>query len=153
MPCQLGVGVKCAGELLSRGLNMSLQAHPSHILVSPDFTIEKFKTAMRTVPEASMAVVSADASLMEDYEDEEEVEDEQDLQAVHSPRSSNQHTHIHTHTYTHAHTPAHPPTHARTHAAKKLGGDVQRTFMSVASISMGIWWVYPVLFCLRRWKT
>ena len=52
------------------GLSVRLEGDPA--LVSPDFTIEKFKTATRTVPEASMAVVSADASLMEDYEAEEE---------------------------------------------------------------------------------
>ncbi len=47
-------------------------------LVSPDFSMEKFKTATRTVPEASAPVVSATASLMDlvDSEDEDESEDE-----------------------------------------------------------------------------
>ncbi|WP_171207550.1 MULTISPECIES: ribonuclease E/G [unclassified Ruegeria] len=47
-------------------------------LVSPDFSMEKFKTASRIVPEATAPVISADASLMDaiDTSDEEEaVED------------------------------------------------------------------------------
>ena len=45
-------------------------------LVSPDFSMEKFKTASRIVPEATAPVVSVDASLMDlvDSTDEEEVE-------------------------------------------------------------------------------
>ncbi|WP_171211537.1 Rne/Rng family ribonuclease [Ruegeria sp. HKCCA5426] len=47
-------------------------------LVSPDFSLEKFKTASRIVPEASAPVVSVDATLMDlvDASDEEQVEDE-----------------------------------------------------------------------------
>ncbi|WP_353472428.1 Rne/Rng family ribonuclease [Salipiger sp. H15] len=49
-------------------------------LVSPDFTMEKFKTATRNVPEVVTPVVSATASLMdqvdEDYPGEEEDEEE-----------------------------------------------------------------------------
>ncbi len=47
-------------------------------LVSPDFSMEKFKTASRIVPEATAPVVSVDASLMDmvDSSDEEEVEDD-----------------------------------------------------------------------------
>ncbi len=49
-------------------------------LVSPDFSMEKFKTASRIVPEATAPVVSANASLMDlvdaSDEDEAEVEDE-----------------------------------------------------------------------------
>lgn len=43
-------------------------------LVSPDFSLEKFKTASRVVPEATAPVVSVDASLMDmvDATDEEE---------------------------------------------------------------------------------
>ena len=44
-------------------------------LVSPNFTIEKFKTATRHVPEPSQAVVSANAALMEDLDEEEIVEE------------------------------------------------------------------------------
>ncbi len=45
-------------------------------LVSPDFSMEKFKTASRIVPEATAPVVSVDASLMDQVdaaEDEEEI--------------------------------------------------------------------------------
>jgi len=47
-------------------------------LVSPDFSMEKFKTASRIVPEPASPVVSVDASLMDlvDASDEEEVEEE-----------------------------------------------------------------------------
>ncbi len=47
-------------------------------LVSPDFSMEKFKTASRIVPEATAPVVSVDASLMDmvDATEEEEVEAE-----------------------------------------------------------------------------
>lgn len=47
-------------------------------LVSPDFSMEKFKTASRIVPEATAPVVSVDASLMDlvDSSDEEVAEDE-----------------------------------------------------------------------------
>ncbi|MES0861298.1 Rne/Rng family ribonuclease [Ruegeria sp. SCPT10] len=47
-------------------------------LVSPDFSMEKFKTASRIVPEATAPVVSVDASLMDmvDETDGDEVEDE-----------------------------------------------------------------------------
>ncbi len=47
-------------------------------LVSPEFSMEKFKTASRIVPEATAPVVSVDASLMDlvDSSDEEEAEEE-----------------------------------------------------------------------------
>lgn len=52
-------------------------------LVSPDFSMEKFKTASRVVPEATAPVVSVDASLMDmiDASEEEEVEEETTVQA------------------------------------------------------------------------
>ncbi|WP_243612885.1 Rne/Rng family ribonuclease [Shimia aestuarii] len=43
-------------------------------LVSPDFSLEKFKTATRSVSEASAPVVSADAALMSEIDSEEEAE-------------------------------------------------------------------------------
>ncbi|MCR9157713.1 MAG: Rne/Rng family ribonuclease [Rhodobacteraceae bacterium] len=46
-------------------------------LVSPDFTMEKFKTATRVVPEAPIHVVSVDTSLM-DQVDEDAAEHEED---------------------------------------------------------------------------
>jgi ribonuclease E len=39
-------------------LSVRIEAHPH--LISPDFEIEKFKTATRVVPEASMPVISAE---------------------------------------------------------------------------------------------
>ncbi len=47
-------------------------------LVSPDFSLEKFKTASRIVPEATAPVVSVDASLMDlvDATDEDQPEEE-----------------------------------------------------------------------------
>jgi len=33
-------------------------------------------------------------------------------------------------------------------SAQKLGGAVHSKFMTVARVSMGIWWVYPLLFAL-----
>ncbi len=52
-------------------------------LVSPDFSMEKFKTASRIVPEATAPVVSVDASLMDlvDSSDEEEAEEDTPVQA------------------------------------------------------------------------
>ncbi len=51
-------------------------------LVSPDFSMEKFKTASRVVPEATAPVVSVDASLMDLVDaDEEEVDVEETVQA------------------------------------------------------------------------
>ncbi len=47
-------------------------------LVSPDFSLEKFKTASRIVPEASAPVVSVDASLMDLVDADEDVQVEED---------------------------------------------------------------------------
>ncbi|PFG62870.1 ribonuclease E [Thioclava sp. ES.031] len=59
------------------GMSVRIEAAPE--LVSPDFTIEKFKTATRNVAEVDSPVVSASASLMaeiDDAEDEAETEAE-----------------------------------------------------------------------------
>ena len=48
------------------GLSVRVEGDPS--LVSPDFTLEKFKTATRAVPEQVARVVSADSSLMDDVD-------------------------------------------------------------------------------------
>ena len=56
---------------------MSVRIEGDVHLVSPDFTIEKFKTATRVVPEAPLHVVSVDTSLM-DQVDEDAAEDEED---------------------------------------------------------------------------
>ncbi|MEM1234145.1 MAG: ribonuclease E/G [Pseudomonadota bacterium] len=50
------------------GLSVRIEADP--FLVSPDFAIEKFKTASRIVPDAP--VVTGDASLMEDWDEADE---------------------------------------------------------------------------------
>ncbi|WP_306114527.1 MULTISPECIES: ribonuclease E/G [unclassified Roseovarius] len=57
------------------GLSVRIEGDP--MLISPDFALEKFKTATRKVPEASDAVVSVDSSLMDDIDEEAEaVQDE-----------------------------------------------------------------------------
>jgi len=51
------------------GLSVRIEADPH--LVSPDFTIEKFKTATRVVPESEAPVVSGDISIMDEIDDAE----------------------------------------------------------------------------------
>ena len=62
------------------GLSVRVEADPA--LISPDFSLEKLKTATRVVPEPTESVVSADSSLMdaidEDIEDAEIVEETQE---------------------------------------------------------------------------
>ncbi|MBV0911753.1 Rne/Rng family ribonuclease [Anianabacter salinae] len=62
------------------GMAVRIEADPS--LVAPDFSIEKFKTATRPVPEVTH-VISADAALMSDPEDDDEdiVETEDEAEA------------------------------------------------------------------------
>ncbi len=52
------------------GMAVRIEADP--MLISPDFSMERFKTATRVVPEVSATVISASADLMEDYEEEED---------------------------------------------------------------------------------
>nr|WP_207471724.1 ribonuclease E/G [Paracoccus fontiphilus] len=59
-----------AGIEARYGLSVRLEADPS--LISPDFAIEKFKTATRNVPEVSAPVLSVDADLMAQIDDEDE---------------------------------------------------------------------------------
>ncbi len=56
------------------GLSVRVEADP--FLISPDFSIEKFKTATRKVPEATAEVVSVDAALMSEIDNAEEVVEE-----------------------------------------------------------------------------
>ena len=58
---------------------MSVRIEGDVHLVSPDFTMEKFKTATRVVPEPVLHVVSANSSLM-DQVDEDSVEDEDEFE-------------------------------------------------------------------------
>ncbi|WP_294607011.1 Rne/Rng family ribonuclease [uncultured Roseovarius sp.] len=60
-----------AGIETRYGLSVRIEGDPT--LVSPDFTLEKFKTATRAVPEMVVPqFVSANSSLMEDLEEEVE---------------------------------------------------------------------------------
>lgn len=59
-----------AGIEARYGLSVRLEADPA--LISPDFAIEKFKTATRNVPEVSASVLSVDAELMAQIDDEDE---------------------------------------------------------------------------------
>ena len=73
------------------GMSVRIEADPK--LVSPDYSIEKFKTATRMVPVASSSVISGDASFMGAAVDEDEdqdipdedVEDEEDEVATPVP--------------------------------------------------------------------
>ncbi|MFK7868838.1 MAG: ribonuclease E/G [Roseobacter sp.] len=57
------------------GLAVRIEGDP--MLVSPDFSLEKFKTATRVVPASALHVVSVDTSLMDQVDaDEDEVADE-----------------------------------------------------------------------------
>jgi ribonuclease E len=66
---------------------MSVRIEGDMHLVSPDFSMEKFKTATRVVPEATAPVVSVDTSLM-DQVDDDSGEDEEDTQAVATSEAS-----------------------------------------------------------------
>ncbi len=59
-----------AGIEARYGLSVRLEADPS--LISPDFALEKFKTATRNVSEVSASVLSVDADLMAQIDDEDE---------------------------------------------------------------------------------
>ncbi|WP_320179560.1 Rne/Rng family ribonuclease [Roseovarius pacificus] len=58
------------------GLSVRIEGDP--MLISPDFALEKFKTATRSVPEVAAPVVSVDSSLMDAIEDEA-TEDQDDM--------------------------------------------------------------------------
>ena len=60
------------------GLSVRVEGDP--MLISPDFSLEKFKTATRIVPEAVAPVVSADMMLMDQIDEdiEEEIEEEEE---------------------------------------------------------------------------
>ena len=52
------------------GLSVRVEADPS--MISPDFVIEKFKTATRAVPEAASPVISASALHMADFDEDDD---------------------------------------------------------------------------------
>ncbi|MEX1660568.1 Rne/Rng family ribonuclease [Thioclava sp. 15-R06ZXC-3] len=62
------------------GMSVRIEAAPD--LISPDFTMEKLKTATRLVPEVSSAVVSATASLMAEIDLDEEDEAVEEAEIV-----------------------------------------------------------------------
>ena len=59
-----------AGIEARYGLSVRLEADPA--LISPDYAIEKFKTATRVLPEVTHAALSVDASLMAQIDDEDD---------------------------------------------------------------------------------
>ncbi|MCF3973885.1 ribonuclease E/G [Paracoccus salsus] len=76
-----------AGIELRYGMSVRIEGDPT--LISPDFALEKFKTATRVVPSSAQPVLSVNADLMaqiddEDYpdEDEDEVEAEVEVETA-----------------------------------------------------------------------
>jgi ribonuclease E len=63
---------------MRHGLSVRVEGDP--MLISPDFSLEKFKTATRIVPEAVAPVISADMMLMDQIDEdiEEETEEEEE---------------------------------------------------------------------------
>ncbi|SDD79924.1 RNAse E [Ruegeria marina] len=61
------------------GMSVRIEGDPH--LVSPDFSLEKFKTATRVVPEVQAPVVSVDTRLMEQVDADEAAEDEAEVEA------------------------------------------------------------------------
>ena len=70
------------------GLSVRIEADP--FLISPDFTIEKFKTATRAVPEVAAPVVSVDAMLMSDIDDE--VNEVEEAEVIETPEEGGEET-------------------------------------------------------------
>ncbi|QAX29889.1 Rne/Rng family ribonuclease [Leisingera sp. NJS204] len=62
------------------GLSVRIEGDPH--LVSPDFVLEKFKTASRVVPAATAPVVSVDTSIMDQVDAEEATQDEEEAPAA-----------------------------------------------------------------------
>ncbi|MEE9388880.1 MAG: Rne/Rng family ribonuclease [Paracoccaceae bacterium] len=69
------------------GMSVRVEADP--FLISPDFSIEKFKTATRVVAEVTTPVVSVDASLMADIDGAEGVEDAEVVEAEANENAQN----------------------------------------------------------------
>ncbi|WP_172329349.1 ribonuclease E/G [Mangrovicoccus sp. HB161399] len=67
------------------GLSVRIEADPS--LINPDFTVERFKTASRTVPVPSAPVISVDTSDLPELEIEEEDVQEQEEEQQETGRS------------------------------------------------------------------
>ena len=66
------------------GMAVRIEADP--FLISPDYTIEKFKTATRIVPANSTTVSSVDFALMEEIDEQGQEDDQADvIEAVETP--------------------------------------------------------------------
>ncbi|MDC0639910.1 Rne/Rng family ribonuclease [Planktomarina temperata] len=66
------------------GMAVRIEADP--FLISPDYTIEKFKTATRIVPANSTTVSSVDFALMEEIDEQDQEDDQADvIEAVETP--------------------------------------------------------------------
>ncbi|ROU04415.1 ribonuclease E/G [Histidinibacterium lentulum] len=61
------------------GLSVRIEVDP--LLISPDFTLEKFKTATRSVAEIVRTVVSSDSSILAEPEPDEDPVDEDQVEA------------------------------------------------------------------------
>ena len=72
------------------GMSVRIEGDP--MLVSPDFSIEKFKTATRVVTASSAHVVSVDTSLMDQIDDDDAEAAARDEEAPESPGTSTQNT-------------------------------------------------------------
>jgi ribonuclease E len=70
---------------------MSVRIEGDHLLISPDFTLEKFKTATRVVQVIPAHVVSVDTSLMDEVDaDEEDIVEEEDEAEDEAPAAAAQ---------------------------------------------------------------
>ncbi len=58
------------------GISVRIEGDP--MLISPDFALEKFKTATRAVPEMVVPVVSAESSLMAEIDNDSDDESDDD---------------------------------------------------------------------------
>ncbi|MCA0044753.1 Rne/Rng family ribonuclease [Celeribacter litoreus] len=70
------------------GMAIRIEADP--MLISPDYSIERFKTATRVVPEVTAPVVSASADLMADYEEDEEDQVEEAVAEEETPEATDE---------------------------------------------------------------
>ncbi len=69
-----------AGIEARYGMSVRVEADPA--LVSPDYAIEKFKTATRVVPEPSQVPLGVNADLMASIDDEDEIDEVEKLDEV-----------------------------------------------------------------------
>ncbi|ETX13885.1 ribonuclease [Roseivivax halodurans JCM 10272] len=77
-----------AGIEMRYGMSVRVEGDPA--LVSPDFQMEKFKTATRNVPEVVAPVVVGDSSLMEDIDNAWDDEEEQEVDPAEAPAPQEQ---------------------------------------------------------------